>query len=138
MTRCFGKILVILLICLAPFGLRADEQEASVPVRKIPSQNHAELRFIPYKSLFVLHLDKVKHFSTSLMLVTTSGYALSTMEGMNRHRGLLLSISISSGLGLAKEGFDLLHPDKHDANWGDLAADALGVIAGGIILHNMP
>lgn len=56
---------------------------------------------------------------------------------MTDRKVLVLSASISLGAGIGKEISDAFHPG-HDASWGDLLADALGVVAGGIILHNMP
>lgn len=53
--------------------------------------------------------------------------------------GAFLPIWAAAGItlliGVAKEIFDLLHPESHSAEWKDLICDAIGIAVGcGIIL----
>ncbi len=36
--------------------------------------------------------------------------------------------------GGGKEIYDMMHPDEHDADWYDLAADAVGALSGEVII----
>ena len=136
--RCFVKVILILLL-FSPDTLPASEGADALPRTEIfPEMPQAAgLRFLPYKSLIMTNLDKVKHFSMSLMLVTAGGYTLTRYVDQSGQDALKWSIGVSATFGMGKEVYDSAHP-QHHSSWGDLLADALGIVAGGIILHNMP
>jgi|GEM_PF-2983365 len=83
----------------------------------------------------VITLDKFKHFTSSIMLVTTSGYYLGyTNFSAARIRNYSMGLTFS--LGIIKEVSDHYRTKGH-ASWGDIVADGAGMICGGIILHNL-
>ena len=82
----------------------------------------------------IFQQDKIKHFSTSLMLVTTSGYYL-RYTNVSGDRQTRYSVGFSFSLGISKEIFDR-YSHKGHASWGDILADLSGSVCGGILLHN--
>lgn len=84
----------------------------------------------------MMQQDKLKHFTSSLMLVTTSGYYLHFTDVRDQTIPNY-SMGFSFSLGVAKELYDRKQPGG-DASWGDILADVTGTICGGILLHNLP
>lgn len=138
MTRSYANLVLVILICSLPVQLLAGHPETSnIATSLLREPGSSEFRFIPPKSLISAHKDKIKHFSVSLFLVTSAGYYLSSYGAYPEKKILRISASFSFGIGVGKEIADGCLP-HHDASWGDLLADAFGIFAGGVILHNMP
>ena len=136
--RSYAKLMLAILICTLPALMFAEHRDTSnIETSLLQETRSSEIRFIPYKSLISAHKDKIKHFSVSLFLVTSAGYYLSSYSSYPEKKILKISATFSFGTGVGKEIADGFLP-HHDASWGDLLADAFGIFAGGVILHNMP
>jgi putative lipoprotein len=76
--------------------------------------------------------DKGMHVLTSAYLV---GVSYRTYNGEFKNppdNSRVFAVSLSAGVGIGKEVWDLKHP-KHSASWKDLAADAAGITLGLIL-----
>lgn len=72
--------------------------------------------------------DKILHFACSFLIELVLAVVLPSWLPWTR--AALNVILIGGG----KELYDKQHPDKHDADWMDLAADAVGAILGEILI----
>ena len=71
--------------------------------------------------------DKILHFAASFAIELVLAAVLpSWLPWMRAALNVIL-------IGGGKELYDKQHPDKHDADWADLAADAVGAIVGEIL-----
>jgi len=136
--RSYAKSALLIFISVLPAQMSGGDYNTSeIKDPVFQEQRVSEIQFIPYKSLVSAHKDKIKHFSVSLFLVTTAGYYLCNYSSVSKQKSLKISTAFSLGIGVGKEIADSFQAD-HDASWGDFIADALGILAGGVILHNMP
>ena len=81
-------------------------------------------------------IDKLKHFSISLILTTSSYYYMKKPFGFSNDTSLSVSIPFSFLVGLGKEFRD----KKEDGNrfsMKDLTVDILGIASGWIIANNL-
>lgn len=72
--------------------------------------------------------DKLLHAGVSFLIELVLAVVLPTWIPWTR--ASLNVILIGGG----KELYDKQHPDKHDAEWADILADAVGAILGEILL----
>ena len=72
--------------------------------------------------------DKLLHAGVSCIIELLLGLALSSWLPWTR---AALNVVLIGG---GKEIYDKQHPDKHDADWRDLLADAAGAILGEVII----
>ena len=74
--------------------------------------------------------DKVSHFMLSTWFAFGSFYVY--REGFNNARegSYFFSGGLTISLGALKEYYDSRHPRRHQASWGDFAADLAGTGAG--------
>ncbi|MCF7803412.1 MAG: hypothetical protein K9N46_03230 [Candidatus Marinimicrobia bacterium] len=124
--RCFANLLVFVVIAGAISPVRCDEPVVSLPDE--PIRNTISLKMPPSWK----QIDKMKHMTSGFMLVMTSGYYLRQRED----GALIPSLGISLGIGVLKEARDYC-AEEGVFSWGDLVADAVGVIAGGVVLHQV-
>lgn len=69
--------------------------------------------------------DKAMHITAS----TAVGLALAQNKPFNKWKSwqrVLFNVVVIGG---GKEWYDSRHPDKHSAEWGDIAADAVGAVS---------
>ena len=69
--------------------------------------------------------DKLAHITAS----TAVGLVLAQNKPFNRWKPwqrVLFNVVVIGG---GKEWYDARHPDKHSAEWGDIAADAVGAVS---------
>jgi len=69
--------------------------------------------------------DKVLHITAS----TAAGIVLAQNKPFNKWKPwqrVLFNVVVIGG---GKEWYDSRHPDKHSADWGDIAADAVGAVS---------
>jgi len=81
-------------------------------------------------------IDKLKHFSVSLILTTSSYYYMKKPFGFSNDTSLSVSIPFSFLVGLGKEFRD----NKEDGNhfsMKDLTVDILGIASGWVIANNL-
>lgn len=71
-------------------------------------------------------LDKLKHFSTSFYLTTTSYYFQTQAAQLSEQRATNNAAVLSFSLGLGKELWDTRQPRGY-FSWRDLLCDALGI-----------
>ena len=72
--------------------------------------------------------DKLLHAGVSCIIELLLGLVLSAWLPWTR---AALNVVLVGG---GKEAYDSRHPDKHDADWRDLLADAVGAILGEVII----
>lgn len=71
------------------------------------------------------NFDKVYHFIVCFVIVLVADIFMP----------LWASVLLACAAAVGKEVYDLKHPDKHTADWADLAADGFGIlVAMGVIL----
>ena len=68
--------------------------------------------------------DKAAHIGAS----TAAGIILAQNKPFNKWRPWQRALFNVAIIGGAKEWYDHNHPAKHTAEWGDIAADAVGAI----------
>ena len=81
-------------------------------------------------------IDKLKHFSISLILTTSSYYYMKKPFGFSNDTSLSVSIPFSFLVGLGKE----IRDKKEEGNrfsMKDLSVDILGITSGWIIANNL-
>ena len=66
--------------------------------------------------------DKAAHITAS----TAVGLVLAQNKPFNRWKPWQRALFTTCVIGGAKEWYDARHPDKHSADWRDIAADAVG------------
>ena len=81
-------------------------------------------------------IDKLKHYSVSLILTTSSYYYMKKPIGYSNNRSLSISIPFSFLVGLGKEIRDSKEIGNH-FSMKDLAVDIMGVASGWIIANNL-
>lgn len=70
--------------------------------------------------------DKARHFLGCAALVVFL-YVGARLIGEASPEALLMACGLTAAIAAGKEICDLMHPREHDAEWLDLAADALGI-----------
>lgn len=70
--------------------------------------------------------DKYEHAGTCYGIELT----LSQMKPFRRWKPWQRALFTVGVIGGGKEWYDSRHPDKHSAEWGDIAADAVGAMTG--------
>ena len=80
--------------------------------------------------------DKMKHFTFSFYLTTTSFYALHKFGDKNRKNALTNSTIFSFSCGLGKEVFDLYNESGNSDLW-DIIANITGSITGILIINGI-
>jgi hypothetical protein len=66
--------------------------------------------------------DKLTHASVCYAIE----YTLKDAKPFNRWKPWQRALFTTAVIGGGKEWYDSRHPDKHSADWGDIAADAVG------------
>ncbi len=72
--------------------------------------------------------DKLLHFFACLVAEVL--FSLIVPVWAPWQRWLFVVVIIGGG----KELYDMQHPDEHDAEWQDLAADAVGALVGELVI----
>lgn len=85
----------------------------------------------------MLRVDKVKHLTTSLMMVVTIGYYAGNFTDLSPEVRLQYAVGGTLAAGIGKELWDRQSAGG-SPSWRDLLADILGCFCGAVILHNMP
>lgn len=70
--------------------------------------------------------DKYTHAGTCYAIEMT----LSQARPFNKWKPWQRALFTVGVIGGGKEWYDSRHPDKHTAEWGDIAADAVGAVGG--------
>ncbi len=81
-------------------------------------------------------IDKLKHFSVSLILTTSSYYYMKKPFGFSNEISLSVSIPFSFLVGLGKEFRDKKQEGNH-FSMKDLTVDILGIVTGWVIVNNL-
>ncbi len=81
-------------------------------------------------------IDKLKHFSVSLILTTSTYYYMKKPFGFSNTTSLSVSIPFSILVGLGKEIKDRGEEGNH-FSMKDLAVDMVGIAAGWFIANNL-
>lgn len=81
-------------------------------------------------------IDKLKHFSVSLILTTSSYYYMKKPFGFSNDTSLSVSIPFSFLVGLGKEFRDKKEVGNH-FSMKDLTVDILGIVSGWVIVNNL-
>lgn len=81
-------------------------------------------------------IDKLKHFSVSLILTTSSYYYMKKPFGFSNDTSLSVSIPFSFLVGLGKEFRDKKQDGNH-FSMKDLTVDILGIVSGWVIANNL-
>ena len=81
-------------------------------------------------------IDKLKHFSVSLILTTSSYYYMKKPFGFSNDTSLSVSIPFSFLVGLGKEFKDKKEDGNH-FSMKDLTVDILGIASGWVIANNL-
>ncbi len=69
--------------------------------------------------------DKAYHAVASAM-VQGAAYAAFRTPRTRYPEAIMKASLVTAGVGIGKELYDRRHPDRHDASWKDLVADAAG------------
>lgn len=69
--------------------------------------------------------DKQKHITAS----TAAGIVLAQNKPFNKWKPWQRVLFNIAAIGGGKEWYDSRHPDRHSADWGDVAADAVGAVS---------
>lgn len=70
-----------------------------------------------------VRVDGWLHMGVSALIMAALGWI----------RPIWVAACITLCVGVAKEVYDAPHPDKHSADWHDVACDAIGVLVGLLI-----
>lgn len=81
---------------------------------------------LPAKAHAQITRDKYTHVGTCYAIEVTLAQARPFKKWRPWQRILFTTAVIGGG----KEWYDSRHPDKHSAEWGDIAADAVGAATG--------
>lgn len=81
-------------------------------------------------------IDKLKHYSVSLILTTSSYYYMKKPFGYSNDTSLSVSVPFSFLVGLGKEFRDRKGIGNH-FSMKDLAVDIMGIASGWIIANNL-
>jgi uncharacterized protein YfiM (DUF2279 family) len=68
--------------------------------------------------------DKAQHIGACYAAELT----LREVKPFNRWKPWQRALFVTGVIGGGKEWYDSRHPDKHSADWGDIAADATGAL----------
>lgn len=86
----------------------------------------AVLMLMPLTASAQITRDKYVHAGTCYAIETTLAQAKPFNKWKPWQRVLFTTVVIGGG----KEWYDHNHPDSHTADWGDIAADAVGAATG--------
>ena len=78
-------------------------------------------------------LDKLKHFTVSMLVTGASGWIMQHRFKSNPEMSRPVGAAFAFSLGITKELLDHSSPGNH-FSWRDVIADILGIIAGGLLL----
>ena len=81
-------------------------------------------------------IDKLKHYSVSLILTTSSYYYMKKPFGFSNNASLSISVPFALFVGLGKEFMDKAEDGNH-FSLKDLAVDIMGITSGWIIANNL-
>lgn len=84
----------------------------------------------------MLRLDKLKHFTFSLYLTTTSYYISNRIAGLNRSDAQYLSTGLTISLGIGKESHDRWWQNEV-FSFPDIVADIAGTALGLLIINRI-
>ena len=56
-------------------------------------------------------------------------YTLKDAKPFSKWKPWQRALFVTGVIGGAKEWYDARHPDRHSADWGDIAADAVGAVS---------
>lgn len=75
---------------------------------------------------FVTATDKQLHFLAAFSIAALLFILISDSQPW--WVAMLIGVGVSAAASALKEIWDKQHPDKHNFEWGDVIADALGII----------
>lgn len=75
---------------------------------------------------FVTATDKQLHFLAAFSIAALLFILISASQPW--WVAMLIGVGVSAAASALKEIWDKQHPDKHNFEWGDVVADALGII----------
>lgn len=75
---------------------------------------------------FVTATDKQLHFLAAFSIAALLFILISASQPW--WVAMLIGVGVSAAASALKEIWDKQHPDKHNFEWGDVIADALGII----------
>lgn len=75
---------------------------------------------------FVTATDKQLHFLAAFSIAALLFILISASQPW--WVAMLIGVGVSAAASALKEIWDKQHPDKHSFEWGDVVADALGII----------
>ena len=75
---------------------------------------------------FVTATDKQLHFLAAFFIAAIIYILISASQPW--WVAMLIGVGVSAAASALKEIWDKQHPDKHNFEWGDVVADALGII----------
>ena len=120
------------MILLFLLSLRLEAWADSQPGSTIRSASANEVKKVDVWT----GIDKLKHFSVSLILTTSSYYYMKKPFGYSNDTALTISIPFSFLVGLGKEFKDEKEVGNH-FSMKDLTVDILGIASGWAIANNL-
>ncbi len=79
--------------------------------------------------------DKIQHFALSAVTAAAANYTVRTRAGLDAQESLAAGVSLTLGLGVLKEWYDVKKKNPTGFSWSDLLADLAGVLAAAPVMY---